>query len=131
MRGLPSRSLGNAPVFPSAKDPNAPTPKNTFQVWLRRAKARVIASEPPEARAYLKTRLLEKRAHVRDPNFRSLPPKVQEAFVGTKHSTLRDVYDEVTSEDLRKARGYPPPATGGSGGDRNRESEPRMNNGMG
>ena len=59
---------------------------------------------------------------VRDPEFRTKPPKVQEAFVGTNHETLRKVYDEVTPDDLRAAMGF----TSGPQGDANREREPRV-----
>jgi len=132
LRGLPSRSLGDAPLFPSAKDPNLPTPRDTFQVWLTRAKARTIRAASEEVRPNLKERLrgvgyhAEKRALVRDSSFRLKPPKIQEEFVGTNYSTLRTVYDEVTPDDLREAMGFPDPAVGDMAGDHNRESEPRM-----
>jgi len=45
----------------------------------------------------------EKRAGVRDPKFRALPAKIQETIAGTRYTTLRDVYDEVTTEDVREA----------------------------
>jgi hypothetical protein len=45
----------------------------------------------------------EKRAGVRDPEFRALPAKIQETIAGTKYTTLRDVYDEVTTEEVRQA----------------------------
>ena len=131
--GLPSLSLGGAPVFPSAKDRNKPTSRDTFQVWLRRAKVRAIESAPEEARADLKARFrgvgyhAEKRALVRDPDFRNKAPKIQEEFVGTNHGTLRKVYDKMTPDDLRQAMGFPEPFDGEYGIDTNRESEPRMN----
>jgi hypothetical protein len=49
----------------------------------------------------------EKRAGVRDPEFRKLPPSVQEAFAGTRHETLRAVYDEVTVDEMREAMNLP------------------------
>ena len=64
---------------------------------------------------------------VRDPDFRIKAPKIQEEFVGTKHGTLRKVYDKVTPDDLRQAMGFPEPCDGEYGIDTNRESEPRMN----
>ena len=137
LQELPSRSLGDAPLFPSAKDPDLPTPRNTFQVWLTRAKARAIQAASEESRPYLKARLrgvgyhAEKRALVRDPSFRLKPPKIQEEFVGTNYSTLRNVYDEVTPDALREAMGFPDPLAGEHEIDANREWEPRMNNRVG
>lgn len=45
----------------------------------------------------------EKRAGVRDPRFRSLPPKIQEQLAGTNYDTLRRIYDEVTVEEMQEA----------------------------
>ncbi|HUP25674.1 MAG TPA: hypothetical protein VNB06_22370, partial [Thermoanaerobaculia bacterium] len=45
----------------------------------------------------------EKRAGVRDPRFRALPPAIQEAWAGTSYQVLKDVYDDVTAEDIREA----------------------------
>ena len=137
LRGLPSRSLGDGPVFPSEKDPNQPTSRHTFQVWLRRAKARAIRAAAPEVKAGLVARLrgvgfhAEKRAFVRDPSFRIKSPKIQEEFVGTDHGTLRKVYDKVTPDDLREAMGFPDPLAEETKIDTNREWEPRMNNRVG
>ena len=39
----------------------------------------------------------------RDPAFRALPAKIQETIAGTRYQTLRNVYDEVTTEDVREA----------------------------
>ncbi len=103
-----SRNIAG-PVFPSPRDPSQPTPRGTFQVWLRRAKARLLASlQPAEAEEWRKKLRgvgyhSEKRAGVRDPRFRALPPKVQEKLAGTKYETLKKVYDEVTSDDVRQA----------------------------
>jgi len=133
LRALPSRSLGDSPLFPSAKDPSVSTPRDTFQVWLRRAKMRVIEAVPEEMRVNLQARLrgvgyhAEKRALVRDPEFRKKPPKIQEKFVGTSHETLRTVYDEVTPDDLRAGMGFPDPMEENHEINANRESEPRMN----
>ena len=137
LRELPSRGLGDAPLFPSAKDPTQSTPRNTFQVWLTRAKARAIQAISEEDRSYLKARLrgvgyhAEKRALVRDPDFRLKPPKIQEEFVGTNYSTLRRVYDEVTPDAIREAMGFPDPLNEEHEIDPNREWEPRMNNRVG
>lgn len=45
----------------------------------------------------------EKRAGVRDPEFRKLPAAIQEEIAGTNYTTLRRIYDEVTAEDIREA----------------------------
>jgi len=109
LRHAPARGIGNTPVFPSATDSSQPTPRNTFQIWLRRSKDRWLDSVPEEERENLRDRLrgigfhAEKRAGVRDPNFRALPPAIQEAWAGTRYETLRTVYDEVTADDIREA----------------------------
>ena len=96
-------------------------------MWLRRAKAKAVQSAPPAQRASLRSRFRgvgfhsEKRSLVRDPRFRALPTKIQESYVGTKHETLRKVYDEVTPDDLKAAM-QPRFTTEDS---RNREQEPR------
>ncbi len=109
LRGLPVRGVGPVPVFPSATDPGKPTSRHTMQVWLQRAKKRVLNSLPPEERPAMARRLKgvgfhsEKRSGVRDPWFRSLPPKIQEEMAGTRWSTLRDHYDDVSADDIREA----------------------------
>lgn len=110
LRGLPSRGVGAVPVFPAATDPTRPTPRHTFQTWLRRAKARWLRSiEEHSERARLAEQLRglgfhgEKRAGVRDPEFRSLPPKIQEEIAGTSFETLRNTYDAVSVDDMREA----------------------------
>jgi len=110
LRGAPSRGIGEAPVFPSATDPSKPTPRDTFQIWLQRSKARWLKTKPETQRLALKEQLrgvgfhAEKRSGVRDPRFRALPPAIQEAIAGTSFSTLKDTYDEVTVEDIREAQ---------------------------
>ncbi len=108
LRRAPSRGIAG-PVFPSASDPSKPTPGDTFQTWLRRAKASLLRALPEAERPSWKKRLrgvgfhAEKRAGVRDPEFRALPAKIQETIAGTRYTTLRDVYDEVTTKDVREA----------------------------
>jgi len=46
----------------------------------------------------------EKRQGIRDPEFRKLPPKIQEEFSGTSWEMIRRVYDEVTVADWRWRR---------------------------
>lgn len=109
LRQVPVRGIGEAWVFPSDEDPSQPTSRNTFQVWLRRAKQGLLASIDDDAeRDRMSERLKglgyhgEKRAAVRDSDFRSYSPAVQEAMARTSFDTLRRVYDEVTVEDMRE-----------------------------
>ena len=108
LRRAPSRGIAG-PIFPSASDPSEPTPGSTFQTWLRRAKASLLKSLDEAERPQWRERLrgvgfhAEKRAGVRDPEFRALPAKIQETIAGTRYTTLRDVYDEVTTDDVREA----------------------------
>ena len=109
LRELPSRGIGEAPVFPSDADPGVPTGRDTFQVWLRRAKASYVRSVPDLEREKIRAHLrgigyhAEKRAAVRSRQARQLPPKIQEAYFGTRYQTLKDVYDEVDPDDIRDA----------------------------
>ena len=108
LRRAPSRGIAG-PVFPSASDSSVPTPGLTFQTWLRRTKERLLRSLPEAERPIWREMLrgvgfhAEKRAGVRDPAFRALPAKIQETIAGTRYTTLRDVYDEVTTDDVREA----------------------------
>ncbi|MBA4159541.1 MAG: tyrosine-type recombinase/integrase [Gemmatimonadetes bacterium] len=57
LKGIPRR-LGSTWVFPSDTDPTQPTPRDTFQIWLRRAKERLLASfEGDEERERMRRRL--------------------------------------------------------------------------
>jgi len=98
LQKIPVRGIGDTPVFASATDPTQPTSRHTFQTWMRRAKER----------AGVKVRGLgyhgEKRAGVRDPEFRDLPAAIQEEESGTRYETLRRVYDQVTVTDIRQAQ---------------------------
>ena len=66
-------------MFPSATDPSKPMPRNTFQIWLRRAKDKWTRSVPEIERERLRPCLrgvgfhAEKGAGVRDPWFRTQP----------------------------------------------------------
>ncbi|NNF25982.1 MAG: tyrosine-type recombinase/integrase [Gemmatimonadetes bacterium] len=107
LRGLPTRAIGDLPVFPGGD--GEPVSRHTCQVWLRRAKARLIASAPKAEREHLRKRLdgvgfhSLKRSKVREPGFRALPPAIQSAYVGTDYRTLARIYDDVTPEDQRAA----------------------------
>lgn len=91
--------IGDAWVFPSHTDPGNPTPRNTFQVWMKRAKQRAgiqIAGLGFHS---------EKRAAVRNPWFRGLDDKMKETLARTNHQTLTQVYDEVELDATRQAIG--------------------------
>ena len=109
LEGVPRR-LGSPWIFASGSDPEQPTPRDTFQIWLRRSKDRLLASiENEQERERMRQRLHglgyhgEKRAGVRDNWFRSLDPKRQEMFARTNHKTLVDVYDDVSLDEMREA----------------------------
>lgn len=96
LRGVP-RVLGSLWVFPAPADAARPVSNETLNLWMKRTKTRLG----------LDVRGLgyhgEKRAGVRDPRFRSLPPAVQEAISGTAYETLKRVYDYVDLDDMREA----------------------------
>src|ERR1051325_533527 len=72
-------------LLPAERDPSQPVDKNTLHNWMKRSKERLGIALP---------RLgyhAEKRAGIRDPRFRALPPKVQEALAGTTWDTMRKV----------------------------------------
>jgi len=87
------------------------TPRDACQNWLRKAKAAWLADTPDAEREKLEKALhrvglhAEKRQGIRDPEFRKLPPKIQEEFSGTSWEMIRRVYDEVTVDDMREAMG--------------------------
>jgi hypothetical protein len=109
LKSLPSRGIGDAPVFPSGTDPSRPSSRHAFQQWLKRAKAALLKAAPEPERESLRKQLRgvgfhsEKRSGVRDPDFRGLPAAIQEEIAGTNFETLRRIYDEVTVEDIREA----------------------------
>ena len=107
LRGLPTRGIGDFPVFPGQN--GQAVSRDTCQVWLGRAKDRLVASAPEADRAALRKRLDRggfhalKRSKVHEREFRALPPAVQPAYVGTDCRTLMKVCDNVTPEDQRAA----------------------------
>jgi integrase len=110
LRRVPVRGIGEAWVFPAAADPAEPTSRHTFQTWLRRAKAKLLRSiKDPGERERMREQLRglgyhgEKRAGVRDAEFRALPQAIQEVVSRTTYETLKDVYDDVTVDDVRQA----------------------------
>ncbi|MHB1194827.1 MAG: hypothetical protein ACYC6F_17510 [Longimicrobiales bacterium] len=108
LEGLPTRA-GTGLVFPADRNFSRAISRDSCQTLLRRAKAAWLAATPIEQRQALKKVLVrvgyhsEKRQGVRDPRFRQLPPKIQETLSGTTWEVLRDVYDEVSVEEMRDA----------------------------
>ncbi|HEX6374029.1 MAG TPA: tyrosine-type recombinase/integrase [Longimicrobium sp.] len=103
------RVLGSSWVFGAELDPARPVSRHTLCIWLTRVKRRGLASiEDAEERAHLAARLRgvgyhgQKRASVRQPEFRKLPAKVREKLTGTSAKTLDDIYDDVELEELRE-----------------------------
>lgn len=94
----PGLGIGDVPVFPDPRDETQPITEHQLQHMMRRAKKA----------AKLEIRGLgfhsEKRAGVRDPSFRDLPPALQERLSGTRWETLRVVYDQVSDEALEQAQ---------------------------
>ena len=121
LKGLPSRGIGDTPVFPAARSPGQPTTALTARTWLHQAKQRWLAATPGKERDALEEALrgvgfhAELRAGVRDPEFRRLSPKVQEELAGKSYEMLKNTYDEVTSSDMRdegRGLGIPSSAEG-------------------
>jgi integrase len=97
LRGAP-RVEGSPWVVPSVKDPTEPVTGNSLNGWMQRAKAKA-GLQGVKRLGYHG----EKRARVRSPEFRKLPPKVQEALTGTTWGTLHRVYDYVDLDTMRDA----------------------------
>lgn len=104
-------SLGSTgPVFPSRQDPKVPSPEGSWHAWLQKAKKNLLESiEEGAPRERMRRRLervgyhSEKREGVRDPKFRELSPIFQETMSGTNYDTLRRIYDDVSTDELRSA----------------------------
>lgn len=90
------RVLGSPWVIPTEPAPSQPVGNDVLNLWLQRAKK--CSGVQVKGLGFHS----EKRAKVRDPEFRRLSPAVQEELVGTNYDTLRRVYDEVTVEDMRR-----------------------------
>ena len=121
LKGLPSRGIGDAPVFPAVRDPSQPVTISTAKNRLLRAKSAWLSETPESERGALKEALrgvgfhAELRAGVRDPEFRRLSPKVQEELAGKSYEMLKNTYDEVTISDMRdegRGLGIPSSAEG-------------------
>lgn len=106
-KALPSRGIGNAPVFPSPTDESQAMSRHEMQTELKRAKKSWLGSVSKAQRPGLTRRLFrvgfhsEKRAGVRDDWFRSKSATFQEEFSGTNWQTLHDVYDHMDVDDMR------------------------------
>ncbi|HET6230473.1 MAG TPA: tyrosine-type recombinase/integrase [Longimicrobiaceae bacterium] len=91
------RVLGSPWVASAPKDPTRPVSSGTLNKWMEKAKA-AAGIEVPRLGFHA-----QKRAGVRTPEFRALPDKVQEQLTGTTIRTLREVYDDITVDELREA----------------------------
>jgi len=111
LKGLPSRGIGQTPVFPSQADPRKPVSGGTARTWMTVAKNTWLASVPDDERPALVARLrrvgfhAELRSGVRDPGFRGLPAKLQETIAGKSFEMLTKTYDQVTVRDIRDQGG--------------------------
>ncbi|HEU4557528.1 MAG TPA: tyrosine-type recombinase/integrase [Longimicrobium sp.] len=84
-------------LLPAKRDVSQPVGKNVLHNLMKLTKRRLGINV---------TRLgyhAEKRAGIRDPRFRALPPKVQEELAGTTWDTMRKVYDYVDLPTLHDA----------------------------
>lgn len=92
------RVEGSPWVVPAVKDPAKPVSGNTLNSCLQRAKGKADLKGVKRLGYHG-----EKRARIRSPEFRKLPPKVQEAITGTTWQTLNRVYDYVDLDTMRDA----------------------------
>ncbi|HEU4557201.1 MAG TPA: tyrosine-type recombinase/integrase, partial [Longimicrobium sp.] len=84
-------------LLPAKHDASQPVGKNVLHNLMKLTKRRLginVARLGYHA---------EKRAGIRDPRFRALPPKVQEELAGTTWDTMRKVYDYVDLPTLHDA----------------------------
>lgn len=88
---------GSRWLFPGRRDPGQAVSKSTLVHWMGETKKRLGIEI--ERLGYHG----EKRAGVRHPAFRQLPPAVQEEISGTTFGTLQRVYDFVDLPEQRAA----------------------------
>lgn len=80
---------GSRWLFPAQRTSGEPVPRSCLHSWMRKTR-RACGIDVPRLGYHG-----EKRAGIRDPNFRSLPATVQEAMAGTTYGTIARVYDYV------------------------------------
>lgn len=84
-------------LLPAKRNASQPVSKNALHNLMKLTRKRLGINVP---------RLgyhAEKRAGIRDPRFRALPPTVQEELAGTTFETMRRVYDYVDLPTLQEA----------------------------
>lgn len=84
-------------LFPAKRNPAQPVSKNVLHNMMKLIKKRLGINV---ARLGYHG---EKRAGIRDPRFRALPPTVQEELAGTTWDTIRKVYEYVDLPTLHEA----------------------------
>lgn len=84
-------------LFPSSANPTRAVSRSSMHSWM--GKTRSACGINVSRLGYHGL----KRAGIRDPRFRALPPAVQEELSGTTFGTIRRVYDYVDLPALREA----------------------------
>lgn len=84
-------------LFPAPRDASVPLSAHTLRYYMQATRKR-LGVEIPRFGVHA-----TKRAGVRDPRFRALPPSVQAALSGTTYGTLERVYQFVGVDDMRDA----------------------------
>jgi integrase len=94
---VPTPSVLSPWLIPSEQDPGKAVSRAVLNGWMQKAKkAAGIEEERVGFHAY-------KRAGVRTPAFGQFRDKLREHLTGTTAATLRDVYDDVSYEELAEA----------------------------
>lgn len=94
---MPTPSVLSPWLIPSEQDPGKPVSRAVLNKWMQQAKkAAGIDEERVGFHAY-------KRAGVRTTEFGKFRDKLAEHVTGTSIETLREVYDDVTYEELAEA----------------------------
>lgn len=88
---------GSRWLFPAPRNADKPVSKHTLHDWMRFTKKRLGIKVPRLGYHG------EKRAGIRHPAFRQLPPAVQEELAGTTFETMRRVYDNVDLPEQKAA----------------------------
>lgn len=97
IRSMPAPSVLSPWLIPSEKDPGKPVSGGMLNNWMQKAKeAAGIDEERVGFHAY-------KRAGVRTEAFGQFRDKLREHLTGTTAETLRNVYDDVSYEELTEA----------------------------
>ena len=94
---IPTPTVLSPWLIPSERDPGKPVSRDVLNIWMQKAKKVAgIEEERVGFHAY-------KRAGVRTTEFGKFRDKLAEHLTGTTIDTLRDVYDDVSYEELSEA----------------------------